>query len=371
MGEEPQDHRGFIELSRSILRCANLGAPRPWFLREASRLLTEYSGCDLLQIRCFGPELSYRWTHQVRPGEESRFESVDDLDMTGSLDCIAEALARSEVQPNASCVTRQGSFWTGDATDALAGFGAEGLVGAGQCLESIHSLLLIPFEIQAGERAYLLLGSHKRDFFGHDAIELLETLAQTLAQAIADRRSQAALRERVKELSCLYRISQLKADPNQSIDEKLQRIVEQLPVAWQYPANAVARITLDDRCFSTGSFDSSRFRQSAPIEVADRIRGCVEIGYMEEQPEFVEGPFLPEEQNLIDAVGREVSLFVEQNELRSHREQLEEQLRHADRLAMIGKLASGVAHEINEPLESILGFAQLLGKQDQIGRAHV
>jgi signal transduction histidine kinase len=38
---------------------------------------------------------------------------------------------------------------------------------------------------------------------------------------------------------------------------------------------------------------------------------------------------------------------------------LEEQLRHADRLATIGQLAAGVAHEMNEPLSNVLGFAQL------------
>ncbi len=36
-----------------------------------------------------------------------------------------------------------------------------------------------------------------------------------------------------------------------------------------------------------------------------------------------------------------------------------EQIRHADRLATIGKFASGIAHELNEPLGNILGFAQL------------
>jgi signal transduction histidine kinase len=39
---------------------------------------------------------------------------------------------------------------------------------------------------------------------------------------------------------------------------------------------------------------------------------------------------------------------------------LQDQLRHADRLATIGKLAAGVAHELNEPLTGILGFAELL-----------
>jgi signal transduction histidine kinase len=39
-----------------------------------------------------------------------------------------------------------------------------------------------------------------------------------------------------------------------------------------------------------------------------------------------------------------------------------EQIRHADRLATIGKFASGIAHELNEPLGNILGFAQLAKK---------
>ncbi|MBN1982806.1 MAG: hypothetical protein JW795_14830, partial [Chitinivibrionales bacterium] len=47
---------------------------------------------------------------------------------------------------------------------------------------------------------------------------------------------------------------------------------------------------------------------------------------------------------------------------------LQEQLRHADKLATIGQLTAGVAHEINEPLCSILGFAQLVMKADSLPR---
>jgi PAS domain S-box-containing protein len=44
----------------------------------------------------------------------------------------------------------------------------------------------------------------------------------------------------------------------------------------------------------------------------------------------------------------------------SGRKRMEEQLVMTDRLASIGELASGIAHELNNPLTSVIGFSQLL-----------
>jgi PAS domain S-box-containing protein len=44
----------------------------------------------------------------------------------------------------------------------------------------------------------------------------------------------------------------------------------------------------------------------------------------------------------------------------SERKQMEQQLMLTDRLASVGELASGVAHELNNPLTSVIGFSQLL-----------
>jgi len=48
----------------------------------------------------------------------------------------------------------------------------------------------------------------------------------------------------------------------------------------------------------------------------------------------------------------------------SERKKMEEQLIVTDRLASIGELASGIAHELNNPLTGIIGFSELLLKKD-------
>ncbi len=48
----------------------------------------------------------------------------------------------------------------------------------------------------------------------------------------------------------------------------------------------------------------------------------------------------------------------------TERKKMEEQLILTDRLASIGELASGIAHELNNPLTSVIGFSDLLLDQD-------
>ncbi|MCA9243296.1 MAG: hypothetical protein KDA32_05020 [Phycisphaerales bacterium] len=162
----------------------------------------------------------------------------------------------------------------------------------------------------------------------------------------------------MKELQCLYAVSQIIVEPSLTRAERMRRIVSTLPRAWQHPDSAVARITLDNDVFASAGGEPLLAACGAELVVEAEPRGMVEVGYPSVLPGDAD-PFLAEERTLLENVARQVSLYITREEGAERRKLLEEQLRHADRLATIGQLAAGVAHEMNEPLSSILGFAQL------------
>jgi PAS domain S-box-containing protein len=85
--------------------------------------------------------------------------------------------------------------------------------------------------------------------------------------------------------------------------------------------------------------------------------------------------FSPADVNLLIAVGSQISSAIERSilyeETRQAYENLrrtQEQLLHSEKLAAVGQLISGVAHELNNPLTAILGYSQLLTSSGQVGQ---
>ena len=375
-----------VRLSQAILHCANRGLPRADFLREVSELLLDFSGCDAVEVRLNDGDLHYRWAAARRPEKTVRFDLarwsrtesgrvIPVSEENTDFERLCKDVALQRFNPEASFFTDNGSFWTGDAREPKTAARPGGQpVGSDPCCAGGHyrSLAIIRFVVDERTIGLLHIKGERPNSFTEEEVELYEGIAQTLGLAVADRRAEAALRERVKELTCLYGIAQLVERTSSSLGEMLECIVKLLPPAWQYPEMTTARIMLDGRDYSTSGFRRTKYMQSAAVIVRGQRRGAVEVAYVEERPEFAIGAFLKEEEKLIGAVAREVALIVERTESTEEKTKLEQQLIHADRLATIGELAAGVAHELNEPLGSILGFAQLAGKcpglPEQAGR---
>jgi len=119
-----------------------------------------------------------------------------------------------------------------------------------------------------------------------------------------------ALRERIKELNCLYGITRLTESGLGSLDEFLRRVCDILPPAWQYPEVTCARISLRGKTCKTEGFKVTKWRQAAQIMVFGEPAGEVEVFYLKERPALYEGPFLREERALLDAVAEHIGAVV-------------------------------------------------------------
>jgi DNA-binding CsgD family transcriptional regulator len=116
-----------------------------------------------------------------------------------------------------------------------------------------------------------------------------------------------ALRERIKELNCLYGISQLAERNRYSLDDLLQELVNFLPYSWQYPENACARIFFKGKTYTSDRFRVTKWRQSSPIYIYHETVGECAIFYLKELPPADEGPFLKEERALLNQVTELIS----------------------------------------------------------------
>lgn len=111
------------------------------------------------------------------------------------------------------------------------------------------------------------------------------------------------------------------------------------------------------------------------------IRNMV-IGWVRQKDEVIgliylanqkEGSFPEESARLVGIISNNISVAIENiklyENLRAQMKELketQEQLVQAAKLAAIGELASNVAHEINNPLTSIMGYAELIKEEDNI-----
>ncbi|MBT1705971.1 sensor histidine kinase [Chryseosolibacter indicus] len=173
------------------------------------------------------------------------------------------------------------------------------------------------------------------------------------------------LRERVKELNCLYAISKVAWEASEDIEVIVKKILDIVPKAMQFADLAEASICIENQTYNTPGFNRCKHFIESPLSNGRKKYGFVKLGYRKNAG-TVAPVFLKEEKHLITAVAQELSLFIKRAAIEKDKQKLQIQLQHVERLAFVGELSAGIAHELNEPLGRILGFAQLIKKSGRL-----
>jgi hypothetical protein len=135
------------------------------------------------------------------------------------------------------------------------------------------------------------------------------------------------LKERIKELNCLYDISSFREGADVLLDDMLQTIVDFIPSGCLHPESTAARILFDGREFATKNFRNAGRKLLREISIDKKRIGMLEVYYLQEKPEAVAEPFPEEEKNLISAIAESVARIVEREwaeaEFGKHRARVE------------------------------------------------
>ena len=178
-------------------------------------------------------------------------------------------------------------------------------------------------------------------------------------------------RRSVKELKCLYDIGK-SAEESHSVAQFLSSAIELIPQAIPCPEETRVRITVRDKVFHSSDFNESRNRITEDLVVSGEALGSVEIhftrnsAYLARQNHMI--------KTLAERIGGAVHEIELEQSLRGYYEQLEEMVENrtrdleqvqeklirSERLAAVGELASGVGHELRNPLNVIRNCVYLL-----------
>ena len=175
------------------------------------------------------------------------------------------------------------------------------------------------------------------------------------------------LKERVKELNCLYELSKISWEADKDLKTILSKTLAILPVAMRYPDFAEVRITANNEVYSTPGFSRHKNAITSPLTEGKTRYGHLTVGYRSpSKTSQSKHTFLQEEKRLLRIVAGQLARYIKRSSVEEEKKTLQAQLEHAERLAFVGELSAGIAHELNEPLGKILGFAQLVKKSGNL-----
>tara|TARA_R110000850_G_scaffold277068_1_gene422098 strand:- start:8750 stop:9844 length:1095 start_codon:yes stop_codon:yes gene_type:complete len=172
---------------------------------------------------------------------------------------------------------------------------------------------------------------------------------------------EAKLRERVKELSCLYDVSSVLTSHQGDLKQTFQQVAAIVKNAWFYADDAIAEIVFDTEHITTENIRKQTVWLEEQVQLSNQKKITIRVHYAGER--FRAESFLKEERSLLKQVAIDLADFLNSQFLKEQEERLKRGLERNDRIAILGEITAGIAHELNTPLANILGFAELLDEK--------
>jgi PAS domain S-box-containing protein len=169
---------------------------------------------------------------------------------------------------------------------------------------------------------------------------------QIIHEILDQKRVAESLTERMKELNCLYGISDLLTQPGISLDQIIHRTLQLLPPACQFPEIAEARIVLEGKTCSTTGFRETPWIMGSDIVVLGKTAGRIDVCYREKSGSLNSGPFLEEEWRLLNAIAERLGHIIERIRAEKALEESERKLRSIIDLFPVGVSVLDQNHRI-------------------------
>ncbi len=123
------------------------------------------------------------------------------------------------------------------------------------------------------------------------------------------------LKEREKELNCLYDVEKFLQNDELALKDIFRKVVEVIPMGYQYTTVCEARIIFEDESHITPDFRETEWMQSADIVVDEHVAGSVQVAYTQLIRLHRGSAFLPEEQKLLNTISGSIGRTVFKRQL--------------------------------------------------------
>ncbi len=124
----------------------------------------------------------------------------------------------------------------------------------------------------------------------------------------------AKSRGQERQLQCLFQIAAILVNPELSIQQVFDRVIQTLPLGLRHSEAGRVRITWGERVYESEGFEETPWKLRAHLVVHGKLAGKLDVVYLENRSQYGENPFLLDERKLVEITAQKLGPAIESRE---------------------------------------------------------